>query len=67
MNKKYVIDRFEGEFAVLVDEEELTYNIDKRLVSNANEGDVICISIDENAAKEKLNEIEKLMNKLFEN
>jgi len=67
MEKKYVIDRFEEDFAILIDDNEVTYNIDKRLVSNLIEGDVISIIKDDMAKIEKLNEIENLMDKLFEN
>lgn len=66
MKKRLVIDRFEGNFAILVDDDEKTYNVDRNLFLNNKEGDIIYVESDEEAKRAKLNEIEDLMNKLFE-
>ena len=66
MDKKYVIDRFEGEYAILIDDSEVTYNIDKRLVSELIVGDVISIIVDKDETKKRYEEIESLVNRLFE-
>ena len=66
MKKRLVIDRFEGNFAILVDDDEKTYNVDKNLFLNNKEKDIIYIERDEEAKRAKLNEVEDLMNRLFE-
>lgn len=66
MDKKYVIDRFEGDYAILIDDSEVIYNIDKRLVSDLIEGDVISIIVDKDEKKKRYDEIESLVNRLFE-
>ena len=66
MDKKYVIDRFEGDYAILIDDSEVAYNIDKRLVSDLIEGDVISIIVDIDEKKKRYEEIESLVNRLFE-
>lgn len=66
MKKRLVIDRFEGNFAILVDDDEKTYNVDKNLFLNNKEKDIIYIESDEEAKRAKLNEVEDLMNRLFE-
>lgn len=66
MKKRLVIDRFEGNFAILVDDDEKTYNVDRNLFLNNKEKDIIYIESDEEAKRAKLNEVEDLMNKLFE-
>lgn len=66
MKKRLVIDRFEGNFAILVDDDEKTYNVDRNLFLNNKEKDIIYIESDGEAKRAKLNEVEDLMNKLFE-
>lgn len=66
MKKRLVIDRFEGNFAILVGDDEKTYNVDKNLFLNNKEKDIIYIESDEEAKRAKLNEVEDLMNRLFE-
>jgi hypothetical protein len=63
-----IIDRIEGNWAVIEFEGE-TFNIPINLLpQNAKEGDVIniIISVDSKATSERRNNIEKLMDELFE-
>lgn len=64
----FIIDRFEGDWAVL-ELDRVTFHIPKVLLPDgAREGDVveIEISIDEKAAAEREQRIEKLADDLFE-
>ncbi|MFW0967947.1 MAG: DUF3006 domain-containing protein [Thermacetogeniaceae bacterium] len=63
-----IIDRFEGDWAV-IEFEETTFNLPRVLLpSEAREGDVIRISVtlDKKATAERRERIEKLMDELFE-
>jgi len=66
-----VIDRFEGEFAVIETDQGEVKNIKKILLpQKAKEGDVINmekLTIDESETKRRQNAIDRLANKLFEN
>ncbi len=61
-----IIDRFEGEYAVVELEIGEFVNLPRILVPNAKEGDVVNITIDENSTKKRKEHIESLMNNLFE-
>lgn len=62
---KVIVDRFEGDYAVVEINKGNLVNIPKVLLDGAEEGDVISIEIDkEETAKRKTN-IENLMNDLF--
>ncbi|MCF6095998.1 DUF3006 domain-containing protein [Thermovorax subterraneus] len=70
MPKKGILDRFEGDFAVIETFEGRTMNIKKRfLPENAREGDVIDLddlSIDEPLTRRRKEKIQKLAERLFE-
>jgi len=60
-----IIDRFEGDFAV-VETDRGTIDIPRSdIPSNAKEGDVLVISISESATGERKKEIDDMMGKLF--
>jgi len=61
-----IIDRFEGNIAVVELPNGKTIDCPKELLpENAKEGNIIKISIDEEATKEKLNKVTERMNRLF--
>lgn len=63
---KYIIDRFEGEFAVIEAENKKMYNIQKEILpSDVKEGDVILIVIDRDATNKRKDKIAKMMNDLW--
>ena len=62
---KYVIDRFEGNKAIIEDENKEMHEISKRLVEGFEEGDVICISKCGDETKNRKAKIEKLADELF--
>lgn len=64
---KLVIDRFEGEFAVVEIENGELINIPKILVGDAKEGDILEIIKHKQETKIREEYIENLANKLFEN
>ena len=72
MMKKGIIDRFEGNIAVVELENRTFENVPKeKLPPNAKEGDVIIIEsgsirLDEKETKRLKDEIESLMDDLFE-
>lgn len=59
-----VVDRIEGDYLVLELEDGNIIDVKKELIPNAKEGDIIDISINEEA-KERCKEVEKLMDDLF--
>lgn len=63
---KVIIDRFEGDFAVVEIEIGKCVNIPKILIPNAKEGDVIKIEIDKKETLERKKHIQELMNNVFE-
>ena len=63
---KVIIDRFEGEYAVVEIAIGKFVNIPKILIPNANEGDVIKIEVDKNETEERKKHIQDLMNNVFE-
>lgn len=63
---KVIIDRFEGDYAVVEVELGVFVNIPKILLPNASEGDVIKIEIDKEDTESRRQKIENLMGKVFE-
>lgn len=63
---RLVIDRFEGNYVVVVDDYENTYNIDKNLLKGRHEGDIIYIVFDREETINKKEEISNLVDNLFE-
>lgn len=63
---RVIIDRFEGNYAVVETEDKVFYNIDRNLLVDAKEGDVIDIIINVEETKKRNNNISNLVNKLFE-
>ena len=62
----FIIDRFEGNFAV-VEKDGQTYNIPKNLLPpGAKEGSVLDISLNEEKTSEAEKEAENLLDELFE-
>lgn len=63
---KFVIDRFEGDFAVVELPCGTMTNCPKAILpDNAKEGNIITIAVDETATFEKLQKNTKRMNDLF--
>ena len=62
---KIIIDRFEGEFAVVELPDQATVNIPRVLLPGAKEGDVVNIEIDRGETDERTKRIKKLMNEVF--
>lgn len=63
---KLVIDRFEGEYAVVVDDDENTYNVDRKLFENNKEGDVVYLAYGMLNNDADNNEAQELVDRLFE-
>lgn len=63
---KVIIDRFEGDYAVVEIEVGKCVNIPKILIPNAKEGDIIKIEIDNKETLERKKHIQELMNNVFE-
>lgn len=63
---KVIIDRFEGNYAVVEIDAGKFVNIPKILLPNAKEGDVIKIEKDKKETKNRKKNIQKLMNDVFE-
>ena len=63
---KFIIDRFEGNFAVVELSTGQMINCPKAMIpDNAKEGSVLEISIDEVATDDKMKKVTERMNKLF--
>lgn len=63
---KVIIDRFEGDYAVVELEVGKCVNIPKILIPDAKEGDVIKIIIDRETTEERKKQIQELVNNVFE-
>ena len=63
---KVIIDRFEGDYAVVELEVGKSVNIPKILIPDAKEGDVIKIIIDRDTTEERKNQIQELVNNVFD-
>ncbi|MBE6729820.1 MAG: DUF3006 domain-containing protein [Ruminococcaceae bacterium] len=62
---KVIIDRFEGEYAVVEIEKGHFVDIPACLLVGANEGDVVSINIEKEETEDRKVKIENLMNDLF--
>lgn len=62
---KIIIDRFEGDSAVVELPGKVIINVPKILFPNAKEGDVISIEIDKEETKNRKKRVNNLMNDLF--
>ncbi len=62
---KVIIDRFEGNYAVVEIHKNKFVNLAKELVPDAKEGDVVNIIIDKEDTKKRKNKIKNIMNDLF--
>ena len=63
---KVIIDRFEGDYAVVEIDKEKFVKLPKELVPNAKEGDVIIIRVDHEETNKRKEHVKDLMNQLFE-
>lgn len=63
---KVIIDRFEGDFAVVETDDKIMVNLPKSLIPGAKEGDVLNIIIDEEETKKRKDKIQKNMDDLWE-
>lgn len=63
---KVIIDRFEGDFAVVEMEDRKMINLPKVLVPNAKEGDIIRIEVDKEETEKRKKEIERLLDDMWE-
>ena len=68
--KKFIIDRFEGEFAVLEKEEGGTFDVPKSELGDAKEGDVVLLDdgvyiVDAEETQKRKKLISEKMRKLF--
>jgi len=64
---RVIIDRFEGDYAVVEMEDRSTANLPRSLVPpGAKEGDVLLIEIDKKATAERKKRIRELMEELWE-
>lgn len=63
---KVIIDRFEGDYAVVEVDVGKCVNIPKVLIPNSKEGDIVRIEIEKIETEERKKHIQKLMNNVFE-
>jgi len=61
-----IIDRFEGDFAIVEMPDKTMKTLPKSLFPNAKEGSVIKIEIDEAETEKRKNVIEKLMDEVWD-
>lgn len=61
-----IVDRIEGDYAVVEIEKGKMCNLPIELVPNVKEGDVVTITINKGKTEERKNTIEELMNSVFE-
>ena len=61
-----IIDRFEGDYAVVELPDKTTANLLKILIPDVKEGDVVTISVDVTATEERKNKIQNLMNDVWQ-
>ncbi|CDV96352.1 Protein of unknown function (DUF3006) [Desulfitobacterium hafniense] len=64
----YIIDRFEGDFAVIESGDRQMFNLPRTLMPEAKEGDVISIAVivDEKETKSRRERIKGMMNNFFD-
>ena len=63
---KVIIDRFEGDYAVVEIDKGKFVNLPKELVPNAKEGDIVIIRVDHEETNKRKEHVKDLMNQLFE-
>ena len=63
---RLTIDRFEGDYAVVVDDDENTYNVDRKLFIDNKEGDTVYLAYGMLETSNDNEEVNELVNKLFE-
>ncbi len=61
-----IVDRVEGDYAVVEIEKGKMCNLPLELVPNVKEGDVVTITINKGKTEERKKTIEELMNSVFE-
>lgn len=61
-----VVDRIEGEYAVVEIEKGKMCNLPLELVPDVKEGDIVTITINKDKTEERKKTIEELMNSVFE-
>ena len=63
---KVIIDRLEGDYAVVEIDKGKFVNLPKELVPDAKEGDVVIIRVDHEGTNKRKERVKDLMNQLFE-
>lgn len=63
---KVIVDRFEGNYAVVEIDSNKFVNMPKELIPNAKEGDIININIDYDETNKRREHIKGLVDSLFE-
>ena len=63
---RFTIDRFEGDFAVVITDKGERFDLPKALLENGKEGDVFQITRNDNETEKQKEKIEKLMDDLWE-
>ena len=63
---KVIIDRFEGDYAVVEIDKGNFVNLPKELVPDAKEGDIVIIRVDHEETNKRKEHVKDLMNQLFE-
>lgn len=63
---KVIIDRFEGDFAIVETDNKGMVNLPKSLIPGAKEGDIINIIIDEEETQNRKAKIQRIMDDLWE-
>ena len=63
---KVIIDRFEGDYAVVEIDKGKFVNLPKELVPDAKEGDIVIIRVDHEETNKRKEHVKDLMNQLFE-
>lgn len=62
-----IIDRLEGEYAVVELPDRKTVNLPRVLIPNGREGDVVTICIDDEETQRRKAEVRRLMDQVFRN
>ena len=61
-----IVDRIEGDYALVEIEKGKMCNLPIELVPNVKEGDVVTIAINKDKTKDRKKTVEELMNSVFE-
>lgn len=61
-----IVDRIEGDYAIVEIEKGNMSNLPLDLVPNVKEGDIVTITINKDKTEDRKNTIEELMNSVFE-